>query len=112
MKTTTQFGKFNSAEELLKSYLALEAEFTKKCQRLKEAEAALSALRESLEAEMKSAIASAEQSAVENYLRSVYEVRAPRIVSSSSLPAITPVKKPKNLQEAKELAERFLLGSV
>ena len=34
----TSYGKFNSAEELLKAYSALESEFTKRSQRLKELE--------------------------------------------------------------------------
>ena len=35
---TVSVGKFASSEELLKAYTALEAEFTKKCQQLKESE--------------------------------------------------------------------------
>lgn len=108
MKTDSKFGKFANEEELLKGYLALEAEFTKKCQRLKEAEAALASLTENLEAEIESATSAAEQAAVENYLRSVYGASAPRIISSSSASALTPVKKPKSLAEARELAEKFL----
>ena len=38
-KPETSYGKFNSAEELLKAYSALESEFTKRSQRLKELEA-------------------------------------------------------------------------
>ena len=38
-KTETSYGKFNSAEELLKAYSALESEFTKRSQKLKELEA-------------------------------------------------------------------------
>lgn len=37
-KEETSYGKFNSAEELLKAYTALESEFTKRSQRLKELE--------------------------------------------------------------------------
>ena len=39
-KTENSYGKFNSAEELLKAYTALESEFTKRSQRLKELETA------------------------------------------------------------------------
>ena len=38
-KQETSYGKFTSAEELLKAYAALESEFTKRSQRLKELEA-------------------------------------------------------------------------
>lgn len=37
-KEETSYGKFNSAEELLKAYSALESEFTKRSQKLKELE--------------------------------------------------------------------------
>lgn len=42
-KTETSYGKFNSAEDLLKAYSALESEFTKRSQRLRELEVASSA---------------------------------------------------------------------
>ena len=112
MKTNDKFGKFASVEELLKGYLALEAEFTKKCQRLKEAEAALASLTQNLDAELKNVAEAAEQAAVENYLRSVCGVSSPRIISSSAASALTPVKKPRSLKEARELAERFLSGGA
>lgn len=38
-KEGTSYGKFNSAEELLKAYSALESEFTKRSQKLRELEA-------------------------------------------------------------------------
>ncbi len=38
-KEEISYGKFNSAEELLKAYSALESEFTKRSQRLRELEA-------------------------------------------------------------------------
>lgn len=38
-KAETSYGKFHSAEELLKAYSALESEFTKRSQKLKELEA-------------------------------------------------------------------------
>lgn len=37
-KEGTSYGKFNSAEELLKAYTALESEFTKRSQKLRELE--------------------------------------------------------------------------
>ena len=39
--TETSYGKFKSAEELLKAYNALESEFTKRSQKLKELEKAI-----------------------------------------------------------------------
>ncbi len=40
-KEETSYGKFNSAEELLKAYRSLESEFTKRSQRLKELESGI-----------------------------------------------------------------------
>lgn len=44
-KSASEFGKFGSAEELLSAYNALESEFTKRCQLLKQLQAELSDLR-------------------------------------------------------------------
>lgn len=43
--TQKQLGKFNTAEELLCAYNALESEFTKRCQLIKQLQAELSLLR-------------------------------------------------------------------
>ena len=44
-QTAPQYGKFNTAEELLFAYNALESEFTKRCQLIKQLQAELSQLR-------------------------------------------------------------------
>ena len=44
-KVENSYGKFNSAEDLLKAYTALESEFTKRSQKLKELEAKQNAVK-------------------------------------------------------------------
>ena len=112
MNENGNFGKFGSAEELLKAYRALEAEFTKRCQRLKIAETALAETREKLAAAQSGNAeisAEAAEKIIEDYLRSVLSNKSVPVLNSDfGQGVLTPVRKPKNLDEAKRLAELMI----
>ncbi len=116
------FGKFESGEALLKAYNSLEAEFTKRSQKLKE----LTAERENdaaklqenaqcgrsaesvTDEELLEKIAKNEimaQKVIDRYLDLFIAQNAPTLITGAGRSALTPVKKPKDLTEAKKLAE-------
>lgn len=109
-------GKFKSVDALLSAYESLEAEFTRRSQRLRELEEgnkALTAPSQSAEItreELLKAAASDEgirNAVVGEYLKSVASNKSiPLIVGGVSTPA--PKNAPKTLKEAGALAERFL----
>lgn len=106
IEKSASYGKFSSAEELFGAYRALEREFTRRCMRLKDAENEIAALRARLAALEEN---DAAEKAVEEYLMSVLSsAPAPSLNSSVGSSALTPVRKPKSLGEARALAEKML----
>ncbi len=116
-----EIGNFKSADALLKAYLNLEAEFTRRSQRLKELEQANKAhkmptdgapspISEEDRGEfVKAALSdeSVKRAVVEEYLKAVAQNKGiPLIVGGVSAP--TPKAAPKSVSEAGRLAERFL----
>lgn len=100
------FGKFSSAEELLGAYKALEREFTKRCMRLKDAENEIERLKDALG---RASDESAAERAVEEYLLAVLSNKTvPSLNSDIGTPFLSPVRKAKNLGEARALAEKML----
>ena len=117
----TELGKFKSVDALMAAYTSLEAEFTRRSQRLKELEegnkaqqtpqnGALSQGGEIDKGELMKMALSDEgvrQAVVEEYLKTVTANKGiPLIVGGVSAPA--PKNAPKSLKEAGALAERFL----
>lgn len=109
--------KFKTEEELFLAYKALEAEFTKRCQRLTALEKELKELREgkNVEEEKNNLIAellndeTVKNAIIAQYLKELaLKKDLNRLSSSTGYTAITPPKRPKNLQEAKELAQIML----
>ena len=105
-----------------KSYKSLEAEFTKRCQKLKELEENNAKLENKLQELSHSAERVLEDEEfiesrvlrdsnivnkiIAEYLSSLSNPRgAPTLSSNLGRSALTPVKKPKSLEEAKKLAE-------
>jgi len=113
----TELGKFESVSALLAAYKSLEAEFTRRSQRLKELEEGNKArevpdenapsrestkepLAQSVDEKVKNAV-------IEEYLRTVASgKRVPLIVGGVSSAA--PKFAPKTVKEAGALAEKFL----
>jgi len=113
-------GKFKSVDALMSAYLSLEAEFTRRSQRLKELEEGNKAqpgtdggLSQSAQADgeqlLKAALAdnNVRVAVIEDYLKTVAANKSiPLIVGGVSTPA--PKDAPKTVREAGALAERFL----
>lgn len=107
-------GKFKSVEALMSAYLALEAEFTRRSQRLKELEeskAVEAPSPECLEEEklLSAALASSSvrEAVVGEYLKTVFSGKSvPLIVGGVSCAA--PQSSPKSVKEAAALAKQFL----
>ena len=114
-------GKFKSVDALMAAYTSLEAEFTRRSQRLRELEEGnkaqsvpqTGAPSQSSETDgeelIKRALAdeSVKKAVVEDYLKTVTANKGiPLIVGGVSTPA--PKSTPKSVKEAGALAERFL----
>ncbi|MCH5147523.1 MAG: hypothetical protein J1F61_05960 [Clostridiales bacterium] len=107
-------GKFKSVEALMSAYLALEAEFTRRSQRLKELEeskAAEAPSPECLDKEklLSAALASSSvrEAVVGEYLKTVFSGKSvPLIIGGVSCAA--PQSSPKSVKEAAALAKQFL----
>lgn len=119
-------GKFDCAESLLKAYDSLLSEFIKRCQRLKETEKEIGELKSAAEDKTKQAetaknalrdenfvkdhILSDEEiftRVIEKYLDGLTAVPAPRLLSGGAA-ALSPPSLPKDLAEAKRLADIML----
>ena len=110
------FGKFKSADALLKAYLELEAEFTRRSKRLKELEngnkaaadvraaPSLGSWEELAEAVLSDA--DAKRAVIEDYLKSLSAGAVP-LITGGVAPA-APRSVPKSVKEAGALAQRFL----
>ena len=110
------FGKFKSADALLKAYLELEAEFTRRSKRLKELENGNKAAADVRAApslgggeELAEAVlsdADAKRAVIEDYLKSLSAGAVP-LITGGVAPA-APRSVPKSVKEAGALAQRFL----
>ena len=125
-----RIGKFSSPEALLKAYESLQGEFTKRCQRLKDcekenevlkadaacankrAEIAKDALKdEDFVAQFVAGDEGIRSKIVMDYLEKVYCEGVPVVMGAKTGgAALTPVKAPKSLSEAKVLADVMLRG--
>ena len=110
------FGKFKSADALLKAYLELEAEFTRRSKRLKELENGNKAAADVRAApslgsgeELAEAVlsdADGKRAVIEDYLKSLSAGAVP-LITGGVAPA-APRSVPKSVKEAGALAQRFL----
>ena len=118
--TAAELKKFKDAEALQKAYLSLEAEFTRRSQRLKELEAALAAQSAPQKDNAQTAAADGggdspkaritdedRQQIIGDFLKSVAQNRAaPQIIAGGGVAA--PKTSPRTVRQAGALAERFL----
>lgn len=113
-KAAPDTGKFKSVEALLSAYLALEAEFTRRSQRLKELEESKATEAPSSECLNEEQLVAAalnnknvKDAVVGEYLKTVLDGKSvPLIVGGVSCAA--PHSAPKSVKEASALAKQFL----
>ena len=117
IKAAADLGKFKDVQALLSAYESLEAEFTRRSQRLKELEEKSKAQDAPAQAENAPVPSSAQNTGVEDadareriigeYLRAVSVGRTvPFVTGGVGVPA--PRSKPATIREAGRLAEQFL----
>ncbi len=115
-KTEVSLGKFNDVQSLLSAYNSLEAEFTKRCQKIKELESAISKddkakapSVERVEEEDKPTEKSVtEEEILKGYIRSVLCKKQTALVMDGSGASVkAPTERPKNLREASMLAQEL-----
>ena len=110
------FGKFKSAEALLSAYNSLQAEFTKRCQRIKELESAANK-EESLAVE-KEPTTSAQgitpkekEEILRDYLIEIERGKSKAIVMGKDGVGLkTPYAKPTTIDQAGQLAKEILIN--
>ncbi len=119
-KAAPELGKFESVDALMNAYKSLEAEFTRRSQRLKELEEGnkaqnmpQGALSQSVQKDREEFVAAATQDAevkeavIGEYLKTVFANKGiPMIVGGVTTPA--PKTCPKSVKEAGALVKNFL----
>ena len=111
-------GKFKDVSALLNAYNSLQSEFTKRCQRVKELESELTAVEkakaptETVSKENEDEISSTEQDKqqyLKEYLLNVLTNKPKAVVlSGAGVGVKTPVRKPKTIEQAGQLAKELL----
>lgn len=108
-QATVSYGKFKDASALLNAYNALEAEFTKRCQKIKELEAKLTAVDKEIsptgtvKSEGKTELSREE--ILKSYVTEILKNKQSAIVlDGTGIGAVTPIKRPKTFDQAGKLA--------
>ena len=106
-------GKFRDVNALLNAYNSLQAEFTKRCQRVKELEAAAAvADKETVKVsptENTGITPQEKETLIRDYLKEILGAKSKAIVLDGSGTGVkTPVKKPRTVEEAGKLAKEML----
>lgn len=100
-------GKFKDAKALLDAYNSLEAEFTKRCQRIKELEARESDDKTKVPPEnsQKEKKEISKEEVLKDYLKEIIGLKADALILDGIGKGIkTPVSRPKTIEEAGKLA--------
>lgn len=111
--TNASYGKFKDAAALYKAYESLQAEFTKRCQRLKELETAAAvdkaiAPTESGNATPNGITDKEKEEILKDYLKSVLEAKTKAIIMDGAGTGVkTPPSRPVTINEAGKLAKEF-----
>lgn len=119
VKETVSLGKFKDVNALLNAYNSLQSEFTKRCQRVKELENALtdektnvSAVKEStgkVGQENTGITEQDKQNILKDYLKGLLGAKQTAIVMDGVGGGLsTPITKPKTIAEAGNLAKEIL----
>ena len=111
-------GKFKDVDALMSAYNSLQAEFTKRCQRIKELESAIVSADKVNPTEIKvetttqkeqDTTLKSQDDAIKDYLKDLFGRRRSAIVlDSSGLGVRTPVSRPRTVRAAGELAKELL----
>lgn len=113
-ETTVSFGKFKDAAALFSAYNSLQSEFTKRCQRIKELEAEVSAAAKNAVADnperADTGITESEkENLLKGYLREILDGKSKAIVMDGLGTSVkTPAYRPKTVEEAGKLAKEML----
>ena len=111
--TSASYGKFKSADALLSAYNSLQAEFTKRCQRIKELEATANKENSLVEKELvhdqaQSTTLYDKEKILKDYLIQLERGKSNAIVMSDEGVGIkTPTAKPTTIAEAGKLAKEI-----
>ncbi len=114
-KTEVSLGKFKDVQSLLSAYNSLESEFTKRCQKLKELESALSASDKSIpqpetEKEQDKPSKEEKDEILREYVRSVLSKKPTVPIMDGSGVGVKSQKiRPQNLREASVLAKELFI---
>ncbi len=112
--TEVSFGKFKDANALLSAYNALEAEFTKRCQRVKELEAQTLAVDKEItptltQVKEEGVLDKDKNDILKEYLKDLLSRKQSAIVlDGTGVGAKTPTERPKTLEQAGILAKDLL----
>ena len=121
-KDSVSLGKFKDVNALLNAYNSLQAEFTKRCQRIKELEAEKCAAvdkdkatdapteqSENSENRISGITEEEKENFIKGYLREIMGAKSKAIVMDGQGTGITtPVNKPRTVEEAGKLAKELL----
>ena len=116
-ETSVSLGKFKDVNALLSAYNSLQAEFTKRCQRIKELEAKSAAVDKDTPTEKSdkpenqtlSITEEEKENFIKGYLKEIMGAKSKAIVMDGLGTGIkTPVNKPKTVEEAGKLAKELL----
>lgn len=115
--TVVSLGKFKDVNALLNAYNSLQAEFTKRCQRLKELEGEVAIEKTEVSTTAKGGITadgiditeSEKNRILKEYLKTVAESRQKALIlDGSGVGVKAPVSRPKTITEAGILAKQIL----
>ncbi len=97
------YGKFKDAKTLLSAYNALESEFTKRCQRIKELEEKISSVDK-----VSTPTQDDKEDVLKDYLKGLLERKQKAIVLNGvGVGVKTPSERPKTFKEAGQLAKEL-----
>ena len=111
-------GKFKDVDALMSAYNSLQAEFTKRCQRIKELESAIVSVDKANPTQTTAELSAQKEQdttlknqddVIKDYLKDLFGRRRSAIVlDSSGLGVRTPVSRPRTVRAAGELAKELL----
>ena len=112
-------GKFKNVEALLSAYNSLEAEFTKRCQKIKELESAINSsdketsptekIDENSNASVKNISEEEKNNILQEYLKGVLDKKQkPVLINGVGVGVKTPISRPKTISQAGALAREIL----
>lgn len=109
------FGKFKDAKSLLNAYNSLEAEFTKRCQRLRELEGERTGDKTPPDplaepaTEFRNISPTLRERIIGDYLRELSAAKSEAVVlGTGGMPVMKPVARPRTIGEAGKLARELI----